>query len=227
MGLLLALFGVFAGLALITFLTRQTVTEERGFAADAVSAVDVDVDVGNVTIVEEVRADVGLTMRIGSALLSKPDPTAELDGGTLVLRSDCPFFLAFSCRVDFALAVPTGSALAVEVHSTAGNTDLTDIGGVIVVHTSAGNITVTDFRGTEATLSLSAGNIAFSSLEPPSQLQASTSAGNVEIVVPDEVYRVEAETSAGDSDVEVRQDPESTLVIEARTSAGNITIDRR
>jgi hypothetical protein len=223
---LLVLLALFAALALVSLLTRQTTTAGQQFAAEAVTAIVVDTGAGNVEIIAEDRVDIGVTIVTRKSLMMRPNPTVDLDGDSLVLRGDCPFFV-LSCGVDFEVSVPIGTELAMTVSTSAGSTEIIGLGGTITATGAAGNITVTDFRGTEASLRVSAGNITFSAINAPTDLRASVSAGNVSIVVPDEVYRVDTDTTAGNTDVTVTQDPASALLISAEATAGNIEIRTR
>jgi Putative adhesin len=223
-GVLLILLVSFGALSVVSIATRETSTETLTFPAGDVSAIVADLGAGTIDIVAEARGDVSVTIVSRSTVISAPDPVAEVGDGTLRLTGECRLFLTFSCGVDFEVAVPIGSVLAVEVTMSAGSTNIVRIGGTIDATTSAGDITVTDFAGDRATLAVSAGNVTFSAVTPPTELRASARAGNVRISVPDAGYRVETDTAAGNATVEVRTDPASSRVISAETSAGNIEI---
>lgn len=170
------------------------------------------------------------------------EPTAELvlEDGVLRVTSECGLF-GFGCQSHVTATVPAESAA--DVTTSAGNVTVTAIHGGLDLTTSAGNVAVEDVTGpaslrtsaggisgdvtdgdVEATTS--AGTIDMTVLGDFSSLSAVTSAGSVRLTVPDDVFRVEADTSAGSITTNLATDPDADRVIVARSSAGNVTIDR-
>lgn len=180
--------------------------------------------------------------------LRSPDRDVERDNGTLRLSSHCGFlFGGDNCNVDYEIAVPAGTA--VRVDATAGDVSADDLRSTVPVEleSSAGDVSVTDATAPELRLSSSAGDVdatgvraervsaessagdvTLSLRTAPVRVDADSSAGDVELVLPDEPYRVDADSSAGDVDTRrVDTDPDSSRVVRARSSAGDVVIEAR
>lgn len=223
-GVLLVAGGV---IELLEALTSDTTTTEESYRLDAVDALVLDGEAGDVTVTVEDRADVVVRTRVSDNLFADAEVRAEIVGATLELESDCGSWLHFGCSVEYTLAVPSGFAAPVAIDTTAANVALTGVQAPVTAATTAGDIDLDDYRGEIAQLETTAGDVSVQASTPPTDLSVRTTAGGVEVVVPDEVYDVEADTTAGDVDVQVRQDPASPRRIDVATTAGDVSVTSR
>jgi DUF4097 and DUF4098 domain-containing protein YvlB len=150
---------------------------------------------------------------------SKPQPSHEVQDGTLVLRNDgCGY-----CSVDYVVELPANAT--VKIHTDAGAIRLTGLTGDVTADTAAGEIDGTDLGSAHTTVTSHAGAIKLRYQSAPSTVDAKTSAGAVEIHVPGtDAYAVDASTRAGDTNIGVPTDPAASRKITAHTTAGAITI---
>lgn len=219
---------------------RETHPIEGGF-----DRVDVDVESGTVTIEAAQDRTASLTATTEAALFADADVTFDVDNGELTVAGDCsrgPWLVgAWRCNVDVVLRVPadvtvvaesgagqvtiaglTGSA---DVRSSAGAVRVDRHSGPLRAHSSAGAVTVTGLASDDAEITSSAGRVDVTAIEPPASLRASSSAGSVTVTLPSgESYNLDADTSAGSTTVDVPTDPSSPYRVEAKSSAGNVTV---
>jgi hypothetical protein len=169
-------------------------------------------EVSDVQIVERVRHSVGRP---------KIEETSTRDG--VVLRGKCGWY-ASNCSVTFVVTIPRG--LAVDAHSSAGDITMTGEAGPVQLSSSAGDISATGLRSDRVEAKSSAGDVRLRFDVPPHTVTAHSSAGDVDVAVPRVAggYRALASASAGDEAIEVPTDPTSTRVIDATSSAGDVTI---
>ena len=166
-----------------------------------------------------------------------PDVQIVENDGTLRITANCGSF----CQTHITGTAPADAGIL--IRTEAGYIDVTGFAGGVDLNTSAGHVNVTDISGPARLRSdagsirgnisdgnvdaqTSAGVIDLEVVGDFSRISAVSDAGSVELTVPDRVYRVEAETSAGRTDVNVSTAPDAARVIIARSSAGNVTIDR-
>jgi len=232
-GLLLLLIGL---AALAWTVGRSTDTRTETFSG-LIDRLVIEVN-GRVTITADESAEV--TVEREWLLTGAPAVDLTQDGGTLRVSADCGF-MRWWCQTHVTATAPasaevvvitvagdvvvTGFESGVDLTTSAGNVVVDDIAGSASLRSSAGRIegTVTD-GNVDATTS--AGRIELTVLGAFNRISAVTSAGAVVLTVPDDVYRVDADTSAGDIRTKVATDPDAAREIVARSSAGNITIDR-
>ncbi|MGY1857954.1 hypothetical protein [Modestobacter sp. SYSU DS0290] len=98
--------------------------------------------------------------------------------------------------------------------------------GELALHSGAGRVSATGVDADVVVAESSAGSVTVSAVAPVTRLTATSSAGAVTVVLPDDGtrYDVRPSTSAGSVAVEVPQDPASPRVVEARSSAGAVTV---
>jgi hypothetical protein len=174
-------------------------------------------------------------------LMSAPDVSITLDGGTMRIVATCGF-LQFGCHTSVEASAPAGAEVVVttaagnvvvdgfqagvDLTTSAGNVVVSNIVGPAVLRSSAGRIEG-DITDGDIDAETSAGRIELDVYGTFATVSAETSAGSVELTLPDGVYRVDADTSAGNVSINVPTDPSTGPQIVARSSAGSITINRR
>ncbi len=185
----------------------------------------------------EAGAETKVTVEREWLFTTAPEVEIAEEEGILHISADCGAL----CRTNLSGTVPAGAGIF--VRTNAGNVEITGLEGGVDLATSAGNVTVTDIGGpavlrTEAgwirgdisdgdvDAQTSAGGIDLEIAGDFSRVAATSDAGFVRLAVPDDVYRVEADTSAGFTQINVATDPNAARVIVARSSAGNVTVDR-
>ncbi|MGY1749953.1 DUF4097 family beta strand repeat-containing protein [Modestobacter sp. SYSU DS0511] len=210
-----------------------------------VTSVEVDQDcAGDVTVLPaDAGGDAVEVARADRWTFGRPRHTAEVVDGRLTVSTDCPDLQLFwTSASDLTLRVPAGvevrvsaGAGAVRARGTTGDLDLStsagevavsDVTGRLHLSAGAGRISATGVTAEEVTAESSAGQVTVSAVAPVERLSATSSAGAVTVELPDDGtrYDVRADTSAGAITVDVPQDPDSPRVVEARSSAGSVTV---
>jgi len=242
---LLATFIALVGTAGLVALGLSTFfpEEDRVSLAQAgpIRSVEVDVEVGRVTVVPG-EGDGATITRTRKHLWGEPEVSEALEGGVLRIAAECPRVLTFGCSVDYRLLVPAG--VSVRIRTERGSVSVADITGMVDVDTksgavglartkgpvrvttAAGNVDGVDLTANFMDATTGAGRIRLSLAEPPGRLGLQSGAGNIEVRLPAAVggYRVDADAGAGKVDIGVEQNPGGSRTITARSGAGNIGV---
>lgn len=238
---LVALVGT-AGIVAVALATYFP-TEDRFTLAPpgAIRSVEVDVEVGRVTVVPAATAAIAVD-RDRRYLGSAPRSTETVVDDVLRIQAGCPTIVTFGCKVDYHLQVPAGVAVRirsdrgsvsiaditgmVDIDTKAGGVRLTGTRGPVRVNTSAGNVDGVDLAASFLDATTSAGRIRLSLAEPPGRLGLRTGAGNIDLALPAAAggYRVDADAGAGRVDVAVEENEGGSRTVVARSGAGNIAI---
>jgi hypothetical protein len=240
-GLVVAIPLVAWGVLSVASFALRTTVEDSASIAEPVTEIVVGGD-GNVKVVADDAADrISIDWR-SRYFVDRPEVAWQIDGGTLILTSDCGTFgVITNCTTQFTLRVPAGIALAVETSSgdvevegqTGALTLVSSSGDVvaraaapaIALDTSSGDVVV-EGSATDVTASTSSGDVEIAIAgAPPASVRAETSSGDVLVEVPYAAYDVETDTDSGDDNVEdIRQDGSAPRTIVARTSSGDVTV---
>lgn len=172
-------------------------------------------------------------------LTGAPTVDQTQDGGTLRVSANCGF-MSWWCQTHVTATAPASTEVVVV--TSAGDVTVTGFENGVDLTTSAGNVIIDaigpatmrssagriEGRITDGNVdaTTSAGRIELTVTGEFNRISAVTSAGAVLLTVQDDVYRVDADTSAGNVRANVSTDPDAAREIVARSSAGNITIDR-
>jgi hypothetical protein len=213
-----------AVLAVAVLATSDETTEETSFASDDVDTIRTAAEAGNIEIVAADRADIAVMTVRRSSLGSEPRSAVQVEDGVLSMEGQCRSFLFGVCSVSYQVSVPTGQEFSLELQTTAGNIDLTDVSGKLLGRSTAGNINVTGHAGEEADVETTAGNVSFEASEPPTTLSIQTTLGNITIRVPDVGYRIDTQTTVGNVNVDLNEDPNAEGIIVASTTTGSIEL---
>lgn len=154
------------------------------------------------------------------------------DGGVLVLGG-----CGDGCSVDYSVELPAGLPVSgetsngavilskvgtVDVATSSGSIELTDIAGAVDARTSNGRITGRGLSGTHIDAESSNGEIDLTAATAQS-IRAKTSNGSVTVTVPKGPYRVSAGTSSGSKHLGVADDPSARYRLDLNTSNGDVT----
>lgn len=225
---ILTVLVVFASGAVIftvtALLLRDEITEEASFDTSMVTEIQTLTEAGNVEIVAEDRGDVMVVTTRTSSLGSEPRSEVKLENGVLSMEGRCRSFLFGVCSVSYRVSVPTDQEYSLELQTTAGNIDLSDVSGKLVGSSTAGNINVTRYGGEEANLETTAGNVSFEASEAPTTLSIQTTLGSVTVRVPDVGYLIDTQTTVGNVNVDLNEDPNAEGIIVASTTTGSIEL---
>jgi hypothetical protein len=197
-----ALAAVAGGVFVADHAMASTQHETRVFQ-QTVTALDLDASPGSIRVVAGDQPDVTVDMTVHSGLRS-PSHSETVRDGRLQVRSDCGFTFT-NCSVDYVITVPAD--VAVRAHSDGGNIDLVSM---------RGNVDV----------SINGGDVHVGLAEAPGLIRARANGGRIVIAVPDDAqgYHVNARANGGSTRVDVRTDPASTHVIDAKVNGGEITV---
>src|SRR5690606_34368366 len=207
--------------------------------------VEVDVNAGRIVIEAAPDGSASLTAETEAALTSSAEVTHEVVDGRLIVSGDCNRGIwlvgGFQCRTSVTLQVPAdvevvakssagsvsiaGLTGAADIESSAGSVRVNNHTGPLRAHSSAGGVEVSGLQTDDAEITSSAGGVDVEATTPPRNLVVSSSAGGVTVTLPGgQAYNLTAETSAGSTNVEVPTDPDSPYRVEARSSAGGVTV---
>ncbi len=231
---------------------RHPNTLEDGLSQpDAISEVRIAGGAGNVTIIGDSTTGVEVR-RIARYRTAEPGQSMTVAGGTLNLDTDCGVDCSASYEVrvsrgvrvtggndsgnvivrgvsDVDVQISSGNVTvdgatgSVTVRADSGNVDLSDVAGTVDATVSSGNVEGRNLRGAQTILRADSGNIEVS-VPGTGDLTASASSGNIQVRLPDRCCRVVASADSGRVDVDVRQDPASSHVIDLKADSGNIEV---
>jgi|1186.fasta_scaffold00772_4 hypothetical protein len=173
------------------------------------------------------------------------DPKEKFDEGKgkLELNGGGCGFLSFGCKTSYVLTVPKDLGLTVDSSSgditvsgipggatlktSSGNIEVHDVGGPLSLSSSSGDIEADGLTATSVTAHSSSGGADLDFAVAPQNVEAKSSSGDVSIRIPsgDESYKVETDTSSGDESANVKNDPNATRTIQAKTSSGDVAIE--
>jgi DUF4097 and DUF4098 domain-containing protein YvlB len=207
---------------------------------------DVSIQVGDKTTVEVKR----------SYWWGSGDSKAayELDGDTLVLKSDC----GMRCDVkSFVVTVPAGTKVTgsngsgdldmrgrLDIDARSGSGDVTaedtdgpvalqngsgsitvdGANGAVNVKTGSGEITLRDVSGGPVQARTGSGDLELS-VETPMSVDAQTGSGDLELRVPEGTYKVETDSGSGDRNVNVQTNPNATHTLKLKTGSGDLNVN--
>jgi hypothetical protein len=163
-----------------------------------------------------------ITERIRHSI-GRPNVRQRSIGDGIVLRGDCPWYTS-TCQVSMDVTVPTG--LSLDLRTSAGGITVTGVEGDVEMSSSAGDVRASGLRSKSVEARSSAGAVDLGFDAAPSTVTAHSSAGEVSVRLPQTPggYQVHASTSAGTPRVNVASDPNSARVIDATSSAGDVTV---
>lgn len=160
--------------------------------------------------------------------------TYHVDGGTLVLTGEC----GDNCDVDYDITVPAGVPVtgktstghiellhvgAVDVTTSDGSVDFTDITGAVKAHTSDGEITGTGLHTDSVQADTSNGEIDLT-LAQAADVTARTSNGQIKLVVPAGSYRVSGKSHNGSRKIGVADQADGKYRLDLNTDNGSIEV---
>jgi len=206
-----ALGGALAGCGLLP----TSEFEDSATVSETVRSVRLDLGDGSVTLRgRDGGTDVAL-LRTVEYRGARPGATHRVEDGVLVLAG-----CGRNCAVTYEVDLPAG--LPVTGGTSNGAVTLSRVGAVDV-HTSNGRIEGTDLGGGGVTVETSNGAVELAT-SVAQDIRVRTSNGDVTVTVPAGAYRVATYTNNGDRDVAVTDDPSAAHSLDLRTSNGDITV---
>ncbi len=214
-------------------------TDVREFEfAEEPAEVIVETVEGNVSVTANSRSGttVDATLTYGSV---RPEVTAELSGGRLVVGDDC----SADCRVDYVIRVGDTANVTVDVGT--GDVSVSELVGLLTISTGTGdvNLNTTDgpirvevgtgdvlgarLKAATAEVRTGEGSIDVTFDNIVDALTVDSGSGDVTAQVPNALYRVEATTEDGSVDIQVDEDPGAGPGITIGTGAGDVTIYKK
>ncbi|MCU4184772.1 DUF4097 domain-containing protein [Acidiferrimicrobium sp. IK] len=234
--LVVALVG--AGWSVLGNVARQPIHHSRSFAGP-VTAVDVDVSNGSVTVV----AGPGQGVRVvaaGDRGLSTPSDDEQLAGGVLKIRSGCALPLDNTwCRLSYTVTAPAGAAVYahsgngtvtvsgvhgdVDASSGNGTVRLSGLGGALRAHSGNGSVIAVGLADPTVTASSGNGSVSLAFAAAPLQVGAHSGNGTVTVTVPaaSGPYHVIA---GAHTTIEIPTDPTAARTINASSSNGSVRL---
>jgi len=225
----------------IGLLAHEEFDEETTVDAVGITRIDIDNDVGPVTV----RTGAGDSIRIEAHVsegLQAPSRDIEVVGETLHVDGSCGILMTTWCSVSFTLTVPSGLDVvahsdhervevegefaSVDAGTANGSVTFTGVADSVRLRSRNGSVRAPSIDSPRVDARTSNGSVRLTFETAPESVVARSANGSVEVVVPrgDELYRVDADTSHGSTEITVRTDPESPRVIEARTRNGDVTV---
>lgn len=226
---------------LVGLLAQGDRTLDQRFTAAELTSLDVDVENGEVAVTGGDVTEVHVVADISDGL--RPTRySATVRGGTLHVRSECPYIVPTNCDASVTIVVPRTLPVVidaddgavtvrsldspVQVSSSNGALRLDDLGGDLTVDARNGRVTGTGLRSSIVNLSGTNGRQSLTFATPPTFVRAASVNGAVEVVVPntEDAYRVSVDSRNGREDTAVRTDPSSTRSIRVGTTNGSATV---
>lgn len=214
---------------------------------EPVTAVDIDLNYTSVVLIAGEPGRVTVRRQITWSR-AKPVPEEQVIGGTLQIRSRCPYvFLgrAEQCQAEYVVEVPPATSVEANVHGgkiraeeLTGVTHLTTMEGDITVaglrgrlwaRSTGGDITGTRLGGSEADVKTAWGIVSLRFAVAPDLVQASANSGDVSIAVPragagPAGYQIRADAEGGRQEIDVLQDSTGQHTIVAHTNYGDVNV---
>jgi hypothetical protein len=198
--------------------------------AQVVSGVDVAVEVGDI----ELTAADGTSLEMVRETRwrgDEPETAESWHGEAFTAVGDCAEDLAFwpnvsECQVDYALALPSGTAA--EAETSVGDIVLDGLDGAVVADTEVGDIEGNDLRATEIDVETSVGSISLEFAQVLGDINVTTDTGDVEIIVPDDgtTYSVVFESGVGSQSIDIATDAstDADYVINVTAGVGDLEV---
>ncbi len=205
-----------------------------------VSGLNLHVDNADVEI-EPGRADRVRLIRVLEWSAFKPKAEETWEGDTLRIKMRCPVELARSCRAFYRIQVPERMPLTVRggggdvrILGLSGNVDIDTGGGNVLLENlvgdvdlvnDAGDVRIKDSRSKSVKAETRAGDTFLDFSAPPSNVDVRTTAGDLAVQVPwGSPYSIDAEAVGGSRTVEVQDEGAAPHRIQARVSAGHLSV---
>ena len=212
---------VVAGAGTAVAVSSAPRAEQYSLLTHAITALDVETQSGDVTVVAGARSDsVEVIRRFrGDEDIKVGGETWQ--GNTLKITPDCTTV----CDVDYEIRVPP--TVVVTVRTGSGDVELSGRLGNVSLGTVSGDV---DANVSTANLSAEtgSGDLDFHLSSAPTQLTAQSVSGDIDLRVPrGDTYAVNSETTSGDVDVDVPRQSDAAHRIDVRTASGDISVDAR
>jgi hypothetical protein len=155
------------------------------------------------------------------------DYSVEVVGERLVVTGECDGRRWDDCAVGFVVTVP--SDFDVEVGTSNGRVELSDLAGDILVETDNGAIGGTRLGSSVVATQTDNGRIGLDFEVAPVSVTTQSDNGAIAIRLPetDDDYDVDARSDNGAIDIEVRIDPAAHRRVTARSDNGAIDVEYR
>jgi len=235
---LLLVFGI---LQTVSALAHGERTISRTFAADGITAVELDLESGSAEIVAADVEEIVVTAVVSDGFRATGIEQV-VDEGRLVLTGTCPLYLSTYCSVDYEIRVPAEVAVvarvddgpirvigvsgAVEVVSDNSGVELVGLTGPVRVHSANGSLTGEDLQSPSVEASTDNGSVDLGFTAAPDTVLATSDNGSVEVRLPGVAgdYRVDAGTDNGSTEIGVATDPASSRSVVLRSDNGDLRV---
>ncbi|MFC0002734.1 DUF4097 family beta strand repeat-containing protein [Micromonospora siamensis] len=184
----------------------------------------------------------------------QPGQTWRVDGGELVLDTDCGPRCSISYDVTLPKGVPVrgetasgnvelagtgevqftvrsgdvrvaGATGPVRIEANSGNVEVSDLTGPVRLRANSGDVTGTRLAG-PVDADADSGNITLD-VSAPTAVRAHAASGDVSVLVPPGAYRVRARADSGNKDIGLADDPKATVLLDVSADSGNVTLTAR
>lgn len=215
-------------------------TSEEQVLTGVVRRVVIDVDTGSVSVSGSVRSGAVIARSIRQ-VLRKPETSAILENGVLMIRSRCGM-PALGCNVDHEIEVPATASL--DVTTSSGEVTVRNFAASARLTSTSGSISVERLAGESLEIETVAGSIKADALAMerlvgrsesgsidvsfksiPSTLDVASSAGALDVAVPSASYKLALSSSSAKVTVTgIEDDQNSPRSITARSQSGRVRL---
>ncbi|HEV2638560.1 MAG TPA: DUF4097 family beta strand repeat-containing protein [Actinocrinis sp.] len=194
--------------------------QQQGAAAGSYSAVgittvELDGFSGNITVTAAQTAQITDTVQNGK-------PLSQLDSATHTLRLFCA--AGAGCPSgNYVVTIPEHVGLV--LHQASGQTQLVGLSGPVDITASSANTMATGLTTPDFTAVITSGRLDASFSAAPAKISVSVVSAQATLHLPAAAtYAVAQQVASGNVQVQVPQDPNSTHVIDAAVTSGQVTL---
>lgn len=235
------------GLPQVGWLAAQTDTS-AWTARHAITAVEVDVTGGDLTVRPSGVADAVSLRQTLTWTVNKPRVTETWQGDRLLITEDCAapsIAVVNPCGASLELAVPAGVSVqstvasgslvvrrmtgSVTVQAQSGDIELDDDSGTLWARTDSGSVDGNRLKAAQVNAQTLSGDVDLDFAAAPMSVSAAVASGEVNVRVPrGATYRVSGQTDSGDRRIEAAvEDGTSPRQIILDSQSGDVTLGYR
>lgn len=207
-----------------------------------VPRLSVDVGAGSLTVTRAAGNQVEVQRTTSSGGWAAPEYLERVTPGGAEVSAQCAGVLVWTCRVDYAVAVPDGFTLdlrsdsgeigvaglraaVVDVEVSSGDVQLTDLAGPVRVQSSSGAVNGQRLAAASVNAEVSSGDVRLDFAAAPQTVTVRVSSGDLTLTLPPaEGYDLDVTTSSGEQVIGVPDAAGAARTVTLETSSGDVEV---